>query len=69
MEEVLSSVGLNSLIPRFNFNKITRSEALKLSDEELATLGVSTIGDRIRLREKLKEVDKGKRYLSYDFAE
>jgi len=69
MEEVLIAVELNSLITRFNLNTIAPLEAFKLSDGEWATLVISTSGDRIGLREKLKEVDKGKRYLSYDFAE
>lgn len=59
MEEILTSLGLGILLPNFLENKLTVTEAIKLNDAELFQLGITTIGDRIRLREKLKEAVKG----------
>ncbi|KAH3780606.1 hypothetical protein DPMN_158424 [Dreissena polymorpha] len=59
MEAALEEVGLWYLWHNFRANKISLEEAKKLTDEELSALGVNTIGDRVRLKEKLKESGEG----------
>ena len=53
IQAVLFELGLGNISQRFIEHKITFDLAKKLSDEELSALGVGTIGDRIRLKEKL----------------
>lgn len=55
-ERVLEEIGLQGLIGNFNGQKIGFRMLLSLSDNELSRLGVTTIGDRVRLREKVREV-------------
>jgi len=50
MESILKELNLNSLIPKFVSEKIQPQNVSELSDEELAGLGLTTIGDRHRLR-------------------
>ncbi|KAH3789051.1 hypothetical protein DPMN_167218 [Dreissena polymorpha] len=59
MEAALEEVGLGYLWHNIRANKISLEEAKKLTDEELSALGVNTIGDRVRLKEKLKESGEG----------
>ncbi|XP_052249529.1 uncharacterized protein LOC127857163 [Dreissena polymorpha] len=61
MKAALEEVGLGYLWHNFRANKISLEEAKKLTDEELSALGVNTIGDRVRLKEKLKESGEGGR--------
>ncbi|XP_063400103.1 uncharacterized protein LOC134684725 [Mytilus trossulus] len=53
IQAVLFELGLGTISQRFIEHKINFDLAKKLSDEELSALGVGTIGDRIRLKEKL----------------
>ncbi|CAC5366847.1 unnamed protein product [Mytilus coruscus] len=53
IQAVLFKLGLGTISQRFTEHKITFDLTKKLSDEELSALGVGTIGDRIRLKEKL----------------
>jgi hypothetical protein len=47
MEQILRSLNLGTLLGRFQEQ---RMEVLAASDQELIRLGVSTIGDRVRIR-------------------
>ncbi|XP_070550716.1 uncharacterized protein [Ptychodera flava] len=51
MEDILRRANLSSLLPRFQEQKIESTTILSLTDGELTRLGVTTIGDRVRLRE------------------
>ena len=41
------------------FSQITPSQVMHLTDTEFQELGVLTIGDRIRLKEKCREIMSG----------
>ncbi len=51
MEQILQAVNLATLLERFQAQRTEADAVLAASDEELLRLGVSTIGDRIRLRD------------------
>ena len=51
MDKILRELNLGTLVDRFNAEKIEPDNVISASDSELTRLGVSTIGDRIRLRE------------------
>lgn len=51
MESILSELGLDSLTERFKDERIDTKVVLSMSESDLSGLGVSTIGDRVRLRE------------------
>lgn len=56
IQNVLRGINFAALIPAFEEDRIDNIEvAQNLSDLELTRLGLTTIGDRIRFREKLKE--------------
>jgi hypothetical protein len=55
VEAVLQEVGLHALFDNFKTQRVEFDTLLSLSDTELCRLGVTTIGDRIRLREKVRE--------------
>ena len=60
LERVLRNLGFAPLLPLFQRDKIDSiTIASSLTDVELNRLGISTIGDRIRLREALKNAVKG----------
>ena len=50
MEKILRELKLDSLFPKFAAQRIEPENVSALSDEELSCLGVSTIGDRLRVR-------------------
>ena len=50
MEKILRELKLESLFPKFAAQRIEPENFSALSDEELSCLGVSTIGDRLRVR-------------------
>ena len=51
MEQILNKLGLGILRERFEAERVEPEVVACLSDGNLASLGVSTIGDHIRLRE------------------
>ena len=50
MEKILRELKLESLFPKFAAQRIKPENVSALSDEELSCLGLSTIGDRLRVR-------------------
>jgi len=56
MEEALNRIQLSSLIPKFIEENIDLDVICQASDSELIRLGVSTLGERIRLREVCKKL-------------
>lgn len=50
MDKLLEDVGLSTLREKFQEERIDPELIISMSDAELARLGVTTIGDRIRLR-------------------
>ena len=50
MEKILRELKLESLFPKFAAQRIEPENVSALSDEEISCLGVSTIGDRLRVR-------------------
>ena len=51
MDSILSQLSLGTLTERFQNERVEPEVVLCTSDSALAGLGVSTIGDRVRLRE------------------
>ena len=49
--KILRELNLGALVDRFDAEKIEPDNVISASDSELTRLGVSTIGDRIRLRD------------------
>lgn len=61
MEAILNELGLGILKETFEVERVQPEVVASLSDGNLASLGVSTIGDRIRLRELCtKSLEKSK---------
>ncbi|XP_061171814.1 uncharacterized protein LOC133181305 [Saccostrea echinata] len=58
IDSVLEELKLQYLIGRFHEEKVEISDIQSLTDGELNRLGVTTIGDRVRLREKVTELTK-----------
>ena len=56
IENMLIELGLHALINNFRNEKITASILDTLNDQDLCRLGVTTIGDRLRLREHAKKM-------------
>ena len=50
MDEIPRELNLRTLADRFDAEKIEPDNVISASHSELTRLGVSTIGDRIRLR-------------------
>ena len=55
MEEILRSLQMETLFNRFRAQRMEPQSTLAASDQELVRLGVTTIGDRIRLRDACKK--------------
>ena len=55
MEQILHSLNWGTLRGRFEAQRIEPQAVLAASDQDLVRLGVSTIGDRIRLRDACKK--------------
>ena len=49
LKKALDEIGLQSLVTRFEEERIDWNVALTLSDGELKRLGIDTIGDKYRL--------------------
>ena len=58
MEDSLKELLLESLIPHFLAERIEPANVAALSDEELCRVGVTTIGDRLRLRDLCAVAEK-----------
>ena len=55
MEGILQQLGLANLLSRFVDERVDEKIVLSSTDSELSRLGISTIGDRVRLRELCKQ--------------
>ncbi len=55
MEEILRALGMGTLVERFQAQRVEPETVLAASDNELVRLGVTTIGERIRIREACKK--------------
>jgi hypothetical protein len=55
MEQILQSLNLGTLIGRFQEQRMEPETVLAASDQELVRLRVSTIGDRVRIRDACKK--------------
>ena len=58
MDKILRELNLGTLVDRFDAEKIEPDTVISASDSELSRLGVSTIGDRIRLRDLCSKSSK-----------
>ena len=58
MEDILKELHLESLIPHFLAERIEPANVAALSDEELCRVGVTKIGDRLRLRDLCAVAEK-----------
>ena len=54
MDEILRSIGMETLLNCFQAQRMEPQSALDVFDNELVCLGVTTIGDQIRLRDACK---------------
>ena len=54
MEAILEQLGLNTLLERFNDEKVDPHVVLAMSESALICLGVATMGDRIRMKQLCK---------------
>ena len=50
MDKIFEEAGLSTLLPRFKDERIEPEFIVAMTDAELTRLGVTTIGDRVRLR-------------------
>ena len=55
MAQILQTVNLASLLDRFQAQRMEAESVLAASDQDLIRLGVSTIGDRIRLHDACRK--------------
>ena len=60
MEDILKELHLESLIPHFLAERIEPANVAALSDAELCHVGVTTIGNRLRLRDLCAVAEKGR---------
>ena len=58
MEDILKELHLESLISHFLAERIEPANVAALSDEELCRVGVTAIGDRLRLRDLCAVAEK-----------
>lgn len=54
MEDVLADLDLNDTIENFKSERIDLDNFLSLTEQQLIRLGVKTIGDRLRLTERVR---------------
>jgi len=54
MESILEQLGLGTLLERFSREKVDPEVVLLMSESSLIRLGVETLGDRIRIKERCK---------------
>ena len=64
MEDILKELHLESLIPHFLAERMEPVNVAALSDEELCRVGVTTIGDRLHLRDLCAVAKKDRRHKS-----
>ena len=57
MDKILRELNLGTLVDRFDAEKIEPDNVISASESELTRLSVSTIGDRIRLRDLCNRAD------------
>ena len=55
MEQILQSLGMGTLLGRFQAQRMELVSVLAASDQELVRLGVTTVGERIRIRDACKK--------------
>ena len=65
VESALNDVGLATLVLIFISDKVNGNIILAGSDQELMCLGISTIGNRCRLR----DISRGRRYYKHNFIQ
>lgn len=58
MRKILEELKLQNLNETFELERIEIDNFLSLTEQQLIRLGVTTIGDRIRLEEKVKQVQR-----------
>ena len=56
LARICSACGIPTLLHKFEEERIDAAMVGRLSDAELVRLGVTTIGERVRLKEKVREV-------------
>ena len=56
LQTALENVGLGTMYSRFLGERIDVNDINALSDNDLARLGVETIGDRLRLRTQVRRL-------------
>ena len=61
MAKALRNIGLSVLIPRFQNENINTETILRFTDGNLSELGVTTLGDRIRLKEECQKLSQRSR--------
>ncbi|XP_046582743.1 SH3 and multiple ankyrin repeat domains protein 2-like [Haliotis rubra] len=59
MDEILEELNLSSLKKNFQDNKVDPTDVLSLTEEDFRSLGVQTIGERARLRQRCKNLVSG----------
>ena len=59
MESILEQLGLGTLLERFSSEKVDPEVVLSMSESSLIRLGVETLGDRIRIKERCKQYVEG----------
>ena len=59
MESILEQLGLGTLLGRFSSEKVDSEVVLSMSESFLIRLGVETLGDRIRIKERCKQHVEG----------
>ena len=59
MESILEQLGLETLLERFSSEKVDPEVVLSMSESSLIRLGVETVGDRIRIKERCKQYVEG----------
>ena len=59
LEFILEQRGLGTLLERFSSEKVDPEVVLSMPDSSLICLGVETLGDRIRIKERCKQHVEG----------
>ena len=59
MEDILKELHLEGLGAQFTRERIVPSTILAMNDEQIERLGVTAIGDRVRLRLLCRDSDEG----------
>ena len=59
MESILDQLGLGTPLEQFSSEKVDPDVVLSMSESFLILLGVETLGDRIRIKERCKQYVEG----------